>query len=106
MPQQVTYGFAAGVCSGFALVKAGKVMAGGLGVVFLLLQGLAYSGFIIVDQEQMRTRFEHAFDVNGDGEVNEKDANEIAGKVIGVLEYNLPAGSGFVPGLLLGMHKG
>ena len=42
----MTYGFAAGACSGFALVKVGKVAAGGLGLVFLLLQSLAYSGFM------------------------------------------------------------
>ena len=106
VPQQLTYGFAAGACSGFALVKVGKIAATGLGLCFMLLQGLAYSGFIVVDQEKIQSRFQRALDLNGDGKIDDKDMDEIGSRITNVLAYNLPAGTGFVPGLLLGMRRG
>ena len=60
----------------------------------------------VVDQSKIQSRFQRALDLNGDGKVDEKDMDLIGTKVKDVLEYNMPAGTGFVPGLLLGMRRG
>mmetsp|Transcript_20887 Transcript_20887/g.63674 ORF Transcript_20887/g.63674 Transcript_20887/m.63674 type:complete len:125 (-) Transcript_20887:8-382(-) len=43
---QLSFGWFCGLVSGYALKRIGQKVAFGLGVVFLVAQGLAYSGFI------------------------------------------------------------
>lgn len=48
-----------------------------------------------------------ALDLDGDGEFNlEGDGKVIYDRVVEVLEYNLPAGSGFGAGFVMGLRSG
>src|SRR5690606_23339444 len=47
--QQLGFGAVAGFIAGYALKKVGKLLAIALGILFVALQLLAWSGFISVD---------------------------------------------------------
>ena len=77
-----------------------------MGGVFALLQGLAYNGYIVVDQKKIGKDFELAFDLNSDGELDNKDAQLMYDKAMEVLSFNMPSGGGFVTGIVLGLRTG
>lgn len=106
MPAKISWGFCSGYCTGFAAKKAGKLLAVGVGGVFALLQGLAYNGYIVVDQKKIGKDFELAFDLNSDGELDNKDAQLMYDKAMEVLSFNMPSGGGFVTGIVLGLRTG
>ena len=54
-PSQIGFGFISGWCTGFALKKVGKVAAMGAGSLFILLQSLAYSGYINLNYGKIET---------------------------------------------------
>jgi len=54
-------------CSGFALKKLGKLAAFGFGSLFVLLQGLAYSGYIDVNYGKLESDVSNVLDRNHDG---------------------------------------
>mmetsp|Transcript_19865 Transcript_19865/g.26989 ORF Transcript_19865/g.26989 Transcript_19865/m.26989 type:complete len:195 (-) Transcript_19865:117-701(-) len=56
VPSQMGFGFISGWCSGFTLRRVGKVMAFGCGSVFILLQSLAYNGFIKIDMDMIEKK--------------------------------------------------
>ena len=106
VPSQLSWGFCSGYCAGFAAKKASKVVAVGLGGIFALMQALAYNGFIVVDQEKLRKDFQDRFDVNHDGKIDMADAENLYGQAMEVLQYNMPSGTGFATGVVLGLRSG
>mmetsp|Transcript_35769 Transcript_35769/g.55028 ORF Transcript_35769/g.55028 Transcript_35769/m.55028 type:complete len:179 (+) Transcript_35769:73-609(+) len=104
VPTQLSYGFVSGYCSGFALKKAGKVAAVILGISFMGLQSLSYSGYIDVNHDKLKQDVEDLIDLNDDGKIDQKDGKLAWGKLQEVLEYNMPAGSGFGVGLIAGLR--
>lgn len=106
VPSKVSWGFCSGYCAGYAAKKVGKVMAVGVGGLFVLLQTLAYQGYIVVDQEKIQRDFNDAFDVNKDGNIDTADFQVLYDKMYEVLNYNMPSGGGFAAGLLLGLRSG
>eukprot|EP00593_Proboscia_inermis_P011100 CAMPEP_0171302934 /NCGR_PEP_ID=MMETSP0816-20121228/12413_1 /TAXON_ID=420281 /ORGANISM="Proboscia inermis, Strain CCAP1064/1" /LENGTH=228 /DNA_ID=CAMNT_0011781809 /DNA_START=12 /DNA_END=698 /DNA_ORIENTATION=+ len=104
IPVKISYGFASGFCSGYALKKVGRAGSFVLGVGFCGLQGLAYAGYIHVDFDKMNKDFSKALDMNEDGVVDELDIRKGYGKIMDVLEFNVPAGSGFGAGFLMGLR--
>ena len=70
-------------------------------------QGLAHSGLIRVDQEQVRTRVEAALGIENDAEKAEgSPLRELWSRFEGAMTTELPPGTGFVPGLALGFRQG
>ncbi|KAJ8612223.1 hypothetical protein CTAYLR_002924 [Chrysophaeum taylorii] len=106
VPSQLSWGFCSGYCAGFAAKKVGKFVAVFVGGVFCLLQGLAYNGYIVVDQAKIEKDFNDLVDINKDGTLDSKDLQAIYNKLYEVLNYNMPSGSGFAAGLLLGLRSG
>ena len=105
-PNQVGWGFCAGYCTGFAAKKVGKVgfvMVGGL---YALLQTAAYHGYVTVDHAKISRKFTQVLDANKDGKVDSKDAQDLYGQAMKVLEFNGPSGGGFGAGVLLGLRSG
>mmetsp|Transcript_21379 Transcript_21379/g.20535 ORF Transcript_21379/g.20535 Transcript_21379/m.20535 type:complete len:213 (-) Transcript_21379:293-931(-) len=106
IPTQLSYGFVCGYCSGFALKKVGKVGAVVFGLGFMSLQSLSYAGYIKVDHDRIKNHVETILDLNNDGKVDKEDADQAMGKVMEVLNYNLPAGGGFGAGFIGGIRSG
>ena len=67
---------------------------------------MSYSGYVTVDFKKINKDFNKLLDVDNDGEVSEKDAKQIAEKIMDVVSYNIPAGSGFGAGFIMGVRSG
>lgn len=135
---QISWGFAMGVCSGFALKKVSKVGALALGSLFVLMQCASYSGYIDVDYKKLERDVMSFLDINKvrtrvrvrggdgskcacmwttntaecvdassqDGQFDAKDIDAVYKQVMKVLEFSLPAGSGYAVGFLVGFRAG
>lgn len=106
VPTQVSYGFLSGFCAGYALKKAGRAAAVVVGMGFMAMQTLSYSGYIKVDHAQMKKDVENLMDLNKDGKVNKEDGQQALDKLMEVFQYNLPSGGGFGVGFLGGLRSG
>jgi uncharacterized membrane protein (Fun14 family) len=104
MPNQLTYGFIAGFCSGMALKKAGQLAATILGIGFVSPQTLNYFGYIKMRHDKFKENVENVLDLNKDGKVDESAFQQYFDKLMGVLTYIIPGRAGFVGGLLGGMR--
>mmetsp|Transcript_50851 Transcript_50851/g.145316 ORF Transcript_50851/g.145316 Transcript_50851/m.145316 type:complete len:151 (+) Transcript_50851:1-453(+) len=103
----VTLGTLLGLCSGFALKKAGKAAAIVFGGVFCLQQALAYKGYVTVNWPAVERDLTCLLDLNKDGVVDAKDLNHSYVLALRVLQHNaLPISSGFGAGFLYGVKKG
>lgn len=103
---QISWGFLMGVCSGFALKKVSKVGAVALGGLFVLLQCASYSGYIDVNYQKLQRDMTDYLDLNHDGVLDTKDLDSLYKSVMKVLEFSLPAGSGYAAGFLVGFRAG
>jgi hypothetical protein len=72
----------------------------------MTLQALSYSGYVQVDHVKIQESFREALDLNDDGSVDGKDRAIATDKIMEVLQYNLPAGSGFTMGFVGGLRSG
>jgi FUN14 domain-containing protein 1 len=106
IPTQLSYGFVCGYCSGYALKKVGKAAAVVLGLGFITLQTLQYSGYIQVDHSKMKKDVEGWMDFNDDGQINAEDGKVGMNQLWKVLEFNMPAGGGFAAGFVGGIRSG
>lgn len=103
---QISWGFMMGACSGFALKKVSKLGAIALGSVFIMFQCASYAGYINVNHKKIEQDVLDVLDINHDGQFNSKDVDEVYKQVMKVLEYSMPAGSGFAVGFLVGFRAG
>merc|ERR1719359_1670203 len=103
----LSFGGAAGMCTGFCLKKLGKVVAVGFGGLYCLFQAAAVQGYINVNWDKVEKDFTFLLDSNGDGKLDEKDARVMLLKTAGYLtqETGYSAG-GFLGGMLIGIRKG
>lgn len=106
VPLKVSYGAALGFCSGFALKKVGKVGAFIFGAGFCMFQSLSYSGYITVNYEKVGKDLSKLLDLDTNGTINERDGKILYDKALDVLGYNIPTGSGFAGGFLVGIRSG
>uniref|UniRef100_A0A7S3UWL8 EF-hand domain-containing protein n=1 Tax=Heterosigma akashiwo TaxID=2829 RepID=A0A7S3UWL8_HETAK len=104
--QQLSTGLVFGICSGFAVKKIGKLAAFVFGSGFCVLQGLSYSGYITLNYKKMDDSLKQLLDADGDGKFDSTDIQIWYSKMENVLTYNLPAGSGFTTGLVIGLRMG
>ncbi|KAF0774933.1 hypothetical protein AaE_001365 [Aphanomyces astaci] len=101
---QISWGFALGACSGFTLKKVSKVGAFLVGAAFVGMQCASYSGYVNVNYAKLQQDITALMDTNKDGKVNSTDIKVVYDQVLNVLEYSLPAGSGFSVGFLVGFR--
>lgn len=55
---QISYGFAAGFASGYCIKKVAKAAAFAVGGLFIIVQTLAYNGYLTVNQDRIKEEFE------------------------------------------------
>ncbi|CAM9113458.1 unnamed protein product [Choristocarpus tenellus] len=106
LPGQLSWGFMMGMCSGFAVKKTAKVAAFTVGLAFVGLQALSYTGHINVDYAKVTKSAITALDQNNDGKIDKEDYKIGYDKLMEVLTFNLPAGSGFGVGFISGVRMG
>ncbi|HET8985926.1 MAG TPA: FUN14 domain-containing protein [Trueperaceae bacterium] len=96
--QQLTFGAVAGFIAGYALKKVGKVVAIVLGLLFVALQLLAWSGFISVDWGVIQRQVDPLLE----GESLQRSWRGL----LAMLTYNIPFAAAFVPAFILGVRRG
>jgi uncharacterized membrane protein (Fun14 family) len=89
IPTQLSYGFIAGYLSGYTLKKIGRVASLTFGVGFVMLQVMAYNGYIDVNHERLRKEVEGILDRNGDGKVDTEDLERVVEEVKKVVGFGL-----------------
>uniref|UniRef100_A0A7C6A0D2 FUN14 family protein n=2 Tax=Thermus tengchongensis TaxID=1214928 RepID=A0A7C6A0D2_9DEIN len=95
---QMTFGGLAGYAVGYALKKVGRLLAIGLGLLFVALQLLAQAGYVQVDWTRIQKDVEPLLQQPG--------LQSLWERLLQTLTYNLPFGASFVGGLLLGLRAG
>lgn len=96
--QQITFGAVAGFIAGYALKKVGKVVAIVLGLLFVAIQLLAWSGFVSVDWGVIQRQVDPLLEV---------DSLERSWRgLVSMLTYNIPFAAAFVPAFILGVRRG
>ncbi|AFZ67376.1 FUN14 domain-containing protein [Deinococcus peraridilitoris] len=84
-----------GFCAGFAIKKVGRVMIFALGALFVIVQLLAYFGFLSVNWGRVQLIAEPWL---------KEGAQQGSAWLLDVLRANLPFGGAFVAGLMLGLR--
>lgn len=93
-----------GLAAGMALKKIGQFLAFIIGMAFLALQGLAYTGFITVNWTHVHSTVNNMLDLNKDGKVDEKDFKVVTGKGLAILAQGVPSVAGFLGGFMMGVR--
>lgn len=70
------------------------------------IQTLSYYGYVKVDHAAISKNVNNALDLNDDGKMDMKDGEIVYAKIMKVLQFNLPAGSGYVAGFIGGLRSG
>jgi uncharacterized membrane protein (Fun14 family) len=95
---QLTFGGVAGFAAGYAVKKIGRFVAVILGLIFILVQVLASTGYISIDWTRVQKDTEPLLQQD-----NVKSAWDA---MLAVLTNNLPFGASFTAGFLLGIRQG
>lgn len=96
--EQIGFGVVAGFVSGYALKKVGKVLAIVLGIVFVVVQLLAWAGFVTVNWGVVQE--------NVDPLLQSEALNTGWQNLVQLLTHNIPFAASFIPGFLFGLKKG
>ncbi|HHO54761.1 MAG TPA: hypothetical protein ENK21_00060 [Trueperaceae bacterium] len=96
--QQISFGFVAGFVVGYALKKVGKMVAIALGLIFIILQILAYYGFITINWGAVEDTVNPVLE--------QESLTSIWKTVINILTYNISFAAAFIPAFILGIKKG
>eukprot|EP01035_Chromulina_nebulosa_P017326 gene17326-22870_t len=100
------FGGVMGFITGLALRKLGEKAAYVLGLSFVALQGLSYTGYIKIDFGKIKEDSEKFIDADNDGKITANDFIVIWRKTKSFLIYNLPSASGFSAGFAAGFYLG
>jgi len=92
IPTNLSYGFFAGYLSGFALKKIGRAASLTFGVGFVILQTLAYQGYVDVNHDKLAKQIEGVLDRNGDGVVDGEDLRSVVDELRRVVGFGIEAG--------------
>jgi len=92
IPTNLSYGFFAGYLSGFALKKIGRAASLTFGVGFVILQTLAYQGYVDVNHDKLAKQIEGVLDRNGDGVVDGEDLKSVVDELRRVAGFGIEAG--------------
>jgi len=92
IPTNLSYGFFAGYLSGFALKKIGRAASLTFGVGFVILQTLAYQGYVDVNHDKLAKQIEGVLDRNGDGVVDGEDLKSVVDELRRVVGFGIEVG--------------
>lgn len=96
--EQIAFGAVAGFVAGYALKKVGKFVALALGLVFIVIQLLAWSGFVSVNWVMVQNQVDPLLTA---------DSLERSWQgLLALLTYNIPFAAAFVPAFILGIRRG
>eukprot|EP00955_Chlamydomonas_euryale_P000211 2243-Chlamydomonas_euryale.AAC.4 len=93
-----------GLAAGLAFKKVGQLLAVAIGLLFMLVQGLAYTGAVTVNWAQIQAYVTKTLDANGDGKVDQSDFKHYVNKGLGVMTLGVPSAGGFLAGFMLGVR--
>lgn len=96
--EQIGFGLVAGFVAGFALKKLGKLVALALGILFVSLQLLAWSGYVTIEWGRLQQDVEPLLASSSLGEGWRA--------LLTVMTHNLPFAASFVPGFVIGLRRG
>lgn len=74
------------------------------GVVFVVIQGLAYTNMITVNWSTVHKHISTALDTNGDGKLDENDFKRHIKQGMVIMSQGVPSVSGFLMGFSLGLN--
>ena len=96
--EQLGFGVVAGFAAGFALKKVGKVLAVAVGLVFVIVQVLAYYGFVSINWGAVQSSVDPMLTPTALGGAWRT--------VLAVLTYNIAFAAAFVPSFVWGLKRG
>lgn len=96
--EQLGFGVVAGFVAGYALKKVGKLLAVVVGLFFVGVQLLAWSGYLTIEWGRVQDEVEPLFAA--------ESLNGFWRGLVEILTYNVPFAAAFVPGFLLGVRRG
>jgi uncharacterized membrane protein (Fun14 family) len=96
--EQVSFGALAGFAAGYALKKLGKLVAVAVGLLFIVIQLLAYYGFVTIHWIEVQRRV--------DPLLESQSLGQAWGWMVAVLTHNVTFAAALVPGFLLGLRRG
>lgn len=95
---QISFGALAGFATGYALKKIGRVALVIFGLLFIVVQLLAYYGVVQVDWLRIQSY--------ADPLLKRESLQGFFNSLISILTNNVPFAAAFIPGLLLGLRFG
>mmetsp|Transcript_10033 Transcript_10033/g.13655 ORF Transcript_10033/g.13655 Transcript_10033/m.13655 type:complete len:231 (+) Transcript_10033:271-963(+) len=96
------FGGLLGFCAGYAAKQVTKVVVLTAGVLFIILQGLAYAGFININWTKLKAALMNLVSSEKNGQVSTEDLKGLLKGTFSILQYNLPQATSFVPGFYYG----
>ena len=96
--EQIAFGAVAGFVAGYAVKKVGKFVALALGLLFIVIQLLAWVGFLNVNWVMIQDQV--------DPLLRAESLERTWQGLLGLLTYNIPFAAAFVPGFILGLRRG
>lgn len=96
--EQIGFGALAGFVAGYALKKVGKLLALAVGLLFVLVQLLAYFGYVTVEWGRVQTDVEPLLGADSLGAAWRA--------LLAALTYNVPFAAAFVPAFVVGVKRG
>lgn len=93
-----------GACSAAALKSVGRIMAAFLGLGFISLQVLTYTGIVTVNWTKVHETAKRVLDTNGDGRLDVDEYKRSLKRGLIMLSQGIPSTSGFLAGFLLGLR--
>ncbi len=96
--EQLGFGAVAGFAAGYALKKVGKLIALAVGLLFVVLQVLAYYGFVAIDWARVQTSVDPLLTPGSVGGAWHT--------LVAILTYNVAFAAAFVPALVVGLRRG
>ncbi len=96
--EQIAFGAVAGFVAGYALKKVGKFVALALGLIFIVVQLLAWSGFVSVNWGLVQERVDPLLQADS--------LERFWRGLLSLLTFNIPFAAAFVPAFILGVKRG
>ena len=105
LPADLSYGFVAGGCVGYATRIALGVAAAAAGGVLIFLQVLQHNEIIKINYTKISDSFKSMGDLDGDGKVDMSDLSIARDKYLKIMGHGLATGGGFAGGFLFGFRR-
>ncbi|BDA45537.1 probable FUN14 domain-containing protein 1 at C-terminar half [Coccomyxa sp. Obi] len=102
--QNLGFSGALGFATAFALKAVGSALALGFGLLFIVVQGAAYLGYIEVKWTVVHKEVIRRLDVNQDGKFDASDLKSLVASGLAVLAEGVPSVGGFLAGFALGLR--